>query len=80
MSYKVYATNKTLQRKLFFPFLKHSVLNDLTEDTIDDGDSYLPYEEIFLGFLTKKLLQKNFNESVMTLTQQDKFINAVIPF
>ena len=39
-------------------FLKHSVLYKLTEDTINGEVNYLTYEEISLGFMTKKLLKK----------------------
>ena len=55
-------------------YLKKSVLDILTEDTIDDDDNY------FFGFVTRKLLQKKFIEGEITLDQRDFFINAIIAF
>lgn len=55
-------------------YLKKSVLDILTEDTIDDDDNY------FFGFVTRKLLEKKFIEGEITLDQRDFFINAIIAF
>ena len=49
------------------------MLDNLTEDVIDDENNYLPSEDIFLGLVTHKLLRKK-------VEQHDKFIKAVIVF
>ena len=67
MAHKVFAVTKPLQRKL-------------TENVIDDENSYLPSEDIFLGLVTCNLLQKKVEDDDLSVGQHDKFIKATIAF
>ena len=37
-------------------------VNDITVVLIDDPENYLPLKEMFVGFTTKNLLKKLFND------------------
>ena len=58
IAHKVFAVTKQLQRKLGSHFLQTHLLDNLTEDVIDDENNYLSSEDIFLGFVTRNLLGK----------------------
>ena len=58
MAHKVFAVTKQLQRNLGSRFLQTHLLDNLTEDVIDDENNYLSSEDIFLGFVTRNLLGK----------------------
>ena len=73
MAHKVFAVTKQLRRKLGSRFLQTRLLDNLTEDVIDDENNYLPPEDIFLCLVTRKLLRKK-------VEQHDKFIKAAIVF
>ena len=71
MVHKVFSMAKHLQSKLGSRFLKTHLLENLTEDVIDDENSYLPSEDIFLGLVTRNLLQKKLK---MVICQKDSVI------
>ena len=55
MAHKVFAVTKQLQGKLGIRFVQIRLLDNLTEDVIDDENNYLPSEDIFLGLVTRNL-------------------------
>ena len=56
MTHKVFAVTKQFQRKLGSRFLQTCLLDNLTEDVIDDESNYVLSEDIFLGLVTRNLL------------------------
>ena len=51
-------------------------VNDITVDLLDDPENYLPLEEIFVGFTTKNLLKKLFNDGEIDKLQYDNVLEA----
>ena len=80
MTHKVFGVTKQLQRKLGSHFLQTRLLDNLTEDVIDDENNYLPSEDIFLGLVARNLLQKKVEDGDLSVGQHDKFIKATIAF
>ena len=80
MAHNVFAVIKQLQRKLRSRFLQTRLLDNLTEDVIDDENNYLPSEDIFLGLVTRNLWRKKVEDGDLALGQHDKFIKAAIAF
>ena len=80
MAHKVFAVTKQLQRKLGIRFVQIRLLDNLTEDVIDDENNYLPSEDIFLGLVTRNLLRKKVEDGDLSVGQHDKFIKATIAF
>ena len=78
MTHKVFAVTKQLQRKLGIRFVQIHLLDNLTEDVIDDENNYLPSEDIFLGLVTRNLLRKKVEDGDLSVRQHDKFIKATI--
>ena len=79
MAHKVFAVTKQLQRKLGSHFLQTRLLDNLTEDVIDENN-YLPWEDIFLGLVTHNLLRKKVEDGDLSAGQHDKFMKATIAF
>ena len=80
MVQKVFAMTKHFQRKLGSRFLKTHLLDNPTEDVIDDENNYLPSEYIFLDLFTLNLLRKIVEDGDLPEGQRDKFIEAAIAF
>ena len=80
MAHKVFAVIKQLQRNLGSRFLQTHLLDNLTEDVIDDENNYLLSEDIFLGLVTRNLLRKKVEDGDLSVGQHDKFIKATIAF
>ena len=78
MVHKVFAMTKYLQRKLGSRFLKTHLLDNLTENVINDENNYLPSEDVFLGLVTRNLLRKKVEDGDLSVVQWDKFFEAVI--
>ena len=55
-------------------------VNDITVDLLDDPENYLPLEEIFVGFTTKNLLKKLFNDGEIDKLQYDNVLEAARAF
>ena len=55
---------KELHKKIAIRFMKPDAfqVNDITVVLIDDPENYLPLKEMFVGFTTKNLLKKLFND------------------
>ena len=71
---------KHLQRKLGSRFLKTYLLDNLTEDFIDDENNNLSSEDIYLGLVTHNLLRKKVEDGHLSEGQCDKIIDAAIAF
>ena len=67
MAHKVFAATKQLQRKLGSRFLQTHLLHNLTEDVTDDENNYLSSEDIFLGLVTRNLLQKKVEDDDLSV-------------
>ena len=80
IAHKVFAVTKQLQRKLGSHFLQTHLLDNLTEDVIDDENNYLPSEDIFLSLVARNLLGKKVEDGDMWVGQHDRFINPTIAF
>ena len=80
MTHKVFAVTKQLQRKLGSRFLQTRLLDNLTEDVIDDENNCFPSEDIFLGLVTRNLLRKKVEDGDLSVGQHDKFVKATIAF
>ena len=79
MAHKVFAVTKQLQRKLGSHFLQTRLLDNLTEDVIDENN-YLPWEDIFLGLVTHNLLRKKVEDGDLSAGQHDRFMKATLAF
>ena len=71
---------KQLQRKLGSRLLQTRLPGNLTADVINDENNYLPSEDIFLGLVTRNLLQKKVEDGDLSVGQQDKFIKSTKAF
>ena len=80
MAHKVFAVTKHLQRKLGSHFLQTRLLDNLTENVMDDENNYLLSEDIFLGLVTRNFLRKKVEDGDLSVGQHDKFIKATIAF
>ena len=77
---KFFAVTKQLQRKLGSRFLQTCLLDNLTEDVIDDESNYVLSEDIFLGLVTRNLLWKKVEDGDLSVGQHDNLIKATIAF
>ena len=80
MAHNFFAVTKQLQRKLGIRFVQIRLLDNLTEDIIDDENNYLPLEDIFLSLVTRNLLRKKVEDGDLSVGQHDKFIKATVAF
>ena len=80
MAHKIFAVTKQLQRKLGSRFLQTRLLDNLTEDVIDDENNYFPSEDIILGLVIRNLLRKKVEDGDLSVGHHDKFIKATIAF
>ena len=80
MAHNFFAVTKQLQRKLGIRFVQIRLLDNLTEDIIDDENNYLPLEDIFLSLVTHNLLRKKVEDGDLSVGQHDKFIKATVAF
>ena len=53
---------------------------DITVEIIDDSDNYLPLDEVFIGFTTKQMLKKLFNDGDIDKLQHDNVLRASVAF
>ena len=80
MAHKSFAVTKQFQRKLGSRFLQTCLLDNLTEDVIDDESNYVLSEDIFLGLVTRNLLWKKVEDGDLSVGQHDNLIKATIAF
>ena len=76
----LYPATKELQRKLGSRFLQSHLLDNITEEVIDDEINYLSPEDIYMGLITRNLLKKKVSDGYLSLAQKDKFIKATLAF
>ena len=53
---------------------------DITVEIIDDSDNYLPLDEVFIGFTTKQMLKKLFNDGDIDKLQHDNVLRTSVAF
>ena len=80
LAHKVFGATKSLIKKIGIRFLKPELVDDITDEALDDETKYVHQADIFLGFSTKNLLKKKFNDGDIPQMQYDKFMNAVVAF
>ena len=55
-------------------------LRNVNVETIDDVEKYVKQEDFFCGFSTRNLLTKDFNDSIICESDNEKFIAAAFAF
>ena len=73
---------KELHRKITIQFMKPDAfqVNGITVNLIDDAENYMPLVEFFVGFTTKNLLKKLFNDGEIDKLQYNNVLETACAF
>ena len=76
----MFGTTKSLIKKIAIRFLKPQLVDNITDKAPDDEKNYVRQANVFIGFLTKNLLNKKFNDGDISQMHYEKFMNALVAF
>ena len=83
LAHKVYPVTNELTRKFAMRFMLpecYQGQRQVTIDMLEYEDNYLPLNEVFVGFNTKQMLKKLFNDGSIDQNEYDKVLKAAVAF